>query len=98
MGEIDFLWWVRMVEIPILAALIRWIWRNQICSEEQIDEVRKNSETMAVDGREALSAFKLEVAKNYVSISYLKDVEGRLTNHLLRIEKKLDEVTIGDKK
>jgi hypothetical protein len=40
--------------------------------------------------REGLADYKLEVAKNYVSIAYLKDVERRLTDHLLRIDAKLD--------
>ncbi|HYI71659.1 MAG TPA: hypothetical protein VEX87_18010 [Skermanella sp.] len=40
--------------------------------------------------RESLSAYKLEVAKTYVSVGYLKDIERRLTDHLLRIDAKLD--------
>lgn len=32
----------------------------------------------------------MEVAQRYASIGYLKDVETRLTEHLLRIEAKLD--------
>ncbi|TAN54916.1 MAG: hypothetical protein EPN26_06160 [Rhodospirillales bacterium] len=40
--------------------------------------------------REALSAYKLEVAKSYASIGYIKDIERRLTEHLVRIESKLD--------
>ena len=40
--------------------------------------------------REALAAYKLEVAKSYATTGYLKDVEQRLTEHLVRIEGKLD--------
>jgi hypothetical protein len=40
--------------------------------------------------RDNLAAYKLEVAKNYASITYLKEVERRLTGHLIRIEDKLD--------
>ena len=40
--------------------------------------------------RANLDAFKLEVAKSYASITALKDVERRLTSHLVRIEQKLD--------
>jgi len=43
--------------------------------------------------REALSSYKLEVAKTYVSFELLKDVETRLTDHLLRIEHKLEIAT-----
>ena len=40
--------------------------------------------------RESLAAYKLEVAKSYASIPYLKEVERQLTSHLVRIENKLD--------
>ena len=40
--------------------------------------------------RDNLGAFKLEVAKSYASISYLKEVERRITDHLIRIEDKID--------
>ncbi len=73
--------WVAMIEIPIFAALFRMLVRQ-----------KKEYETDIVQCREALSEFKLHVARNYVSVNYLKDVENRLTNHLLRIEKKLDDV------
>lgn len=42
--------------------------------------------------REALADYKLEVARTYASLAHLKDVEVRLTEHLLRIEAKLDHV------
>lgn len=44
--------------------------------------------------REALSAFKLEVAKSYASVSDLRDLETRLVSHLLRIEAKLDTTAL----
>ena len=36
--------------------------------------------------REDLAAFKLEVARTYVPLSLIRDVDGRLTAHLIRIE------------
>ncbi len=45
--------------------------------------------------REQVSAYKLEVARTYASLSHLKDVENRLTEHLVRIEAKLDRVATG---
>jgi hypothetical protein len=35
---------------------------------------------------------KLHVATHYASVAYLKDVEARLVQHLLKIEAKLDRV------
>ena len=73
--------WVTMIEIPLLAALFRIIFRQKRDCENSIGFCR-----------DALAEFKLHVARNYVSVNYLKDVENRLTDHLLRIEKKLDGV------
>ncbi len=42
--------------------------------------------------REQLAAWKLDVARSYASLAHLKDVEVRLTEHLVRIEAKLDRV------
>ena len=45
--------------------------------------------------RTSLDAYKLEVAKSYASIDYLKDVDRRLSRHLETIEEKLDALLIG---
>jgi hypothetical protein len=43
--------------------------------------------------RDELSAFKLEVARTYVPLSVIRDLDARLTRQLDRFEEKLDEVT-----
>jgi hypothetical protein len=43
--------------------------------------------------RDELAAFKLEVARTYVPLSLIRDVDQRLSQHLLRIEEKLDAAT-----
>lgn len=43
-----------------------------------------------------LNAFKLEVAKEYVSVSHLKEVEDRIMKSLSRIENRLDHLKSGD--
>jgi len=53
-------------------------------------------ETRDLAGR--FADFKLDVARNYASIAYLKDVENRLTSHLLRIEAKLGAVPHADRR
>ena len=42
-----------------------------------------------------LAAYKTEVAKEYASILYLKDVETRILSHLDKIEDKLDRYANG---
>ena len=43
--------------------------------------------------RDELAAFKLEVARTYVPLSLIRDVDQRLSRQLLRIEEKLDAVS-----
>lgn len=87
---LDVVWWITVVELPALAALF-WIgWRNHRTLQDELDEVRHAAEVGLAHMRQNLDAYKLDVAKSYASISYLKDVEERLTGHLIRIEEKLD--------
>ena len=88
-------WWISVVEVPMLGALFWLIWRVRHDAEESFEKVRHLSETAQAQMRESLSAYKLEVAKTYVSVSYLKDIERRLTDHLLRIDAKLDGVNLA---
>lgn len=71
--------WVTMIEIPVFASLFSLLFKQ-----------RKDTENAIGSCKEALSEFKVHVARNYVSAATLKDVESRLTAYLLRIEKKLD--------
>jgi len=87
---LDLIWWITAVELPALAGLF-WIgWRNHRVAQDDIDEVRHVADVGLAHLRENLDAYKLDVAKSYASISYLRDVEERLTGHLIRIEEKLD--------
>ncbi len=76
----EFVNWLAMIEIPIFAGLFRLLMKN-----------KKEADTGLRLQQDVLSEFKLYAARNYVSIACLKDVENRLTEHLLRIEDKLDK-------
>jgi hypothetical protein len=89
----DALWWVTVVELPALSALFWLIWRARLDAEAAVERVRRAAEAGLSDMRDGLAAYKLEVAKTYVSVGYLKDVERRLTDHLLRIDAKLEALT-----
>lgn len=93
---LDLIWWITAVELPALAGLF-WIgWRNYRTAQDEIDDVRHEAEVGLAHLRQNLDAYKLDVAKSYASISYLRDVEERLTGHLIRIEDKLD-ITRSDR-
>ncbi len=84
--------WIAMIEIPLFVAVFRMLVKQRKEIEEQLLATQTHTEGRVDICKESLADFKLHVARNYVSTGYLKDVENRLTNHLLRIEKKLDEV------
>lgn len=76
---LDLAWWATAVELPALAGLF-WLMQR---GRSEVDGAQDRL-------RDDLSAFKLEVARSYASTAALKDVELRLTEHLVRIEAKLD--------
>jgi len=92
---LDLIWWVTVVEIPALVGLFWFGWRNRRDLEIDLSDAAHESESGLRWLRDNLSAYKLEVAKSYASIAYLKEVERRLTHHLVRIEDKLDTYRTG---
>ncbi len=90
----ELMWWITVVDIPVLTGLFWLIWRTRKESEEAVSDLHEKLERRASQFREGLSAFKLEVAKNYASVTDMKDLESRIVSHLLRIESKLDQTAL----
>lgn len=86
----DLGWWISVVELPVLAGLFWLIHHQRHQLEQQLADIAEFARSEAAAARAALAEFKLDVARNYASIQTLKDVELRLTEHLIRIESKLD--------
>jgi hypothetical protein len=86
----DLIWWATAIDLPALGGLFRLMRRAQKEQEEAIRHLRDVFDARNAQLREALAAFKLEVAKGYASITDLRELEARLVGHLLRIEAKLD--------
>jgi hypothetical protein len=91
---LDWVGWVALVDLPALAGLLMLIWRTRHESERANDALHQLLDKRSDQFREALGAFKLEVAKTYASQTDLKALEDRLVSHLLRIETKLDATAI----
>ena len=70
------------------------IWRTRIDTGKAIDRVQITLDRRCEQLRDALYAFKLEVAKNYASQKDVRALEQRLVEHLLRIEAKLDSTAL----
>jgi hypothetical protein len=56
---------------------------------------RRHAQSESACIKRDLNAFKLEVAKEYVSVSHLKEVEDRIMKSLGRIETRLDSLRTG---
>ena len=90
----DLVWWITVVDLPAMAGLFGFIWRTRQKFEIHSDELQTTLDHRCDQLREALSAFKLEVAKHYASQKDLRGTENRLVEHLLRIESKLDTTAL----
>ncbi len=86
----DLVWWITVFDLPAMAGLFGFIWRTRQQFEGKIDELQISLDHRSDQLRDALNAFKLEVAKSYASQKDLRAVETRIVEHLLRIAAKLD--------
>lgn len=87
---LDLIWWITAVELPALGGLFWLAWRNRRDMDIALDVLRRQADAGLGALRDGFAAYKLEVATSYVSIPYLREVEARLTDRLVRIETKLD--------
>ncbi len=90
----DLIWWISAFDLPAMGGLFWLIWRTRLEGEQARDHLQTLLEQRSNQLRDALNAFKLEVAKTYASQGDLRELEGRLTGHLLRIESKLDSTAL----
>jgi hypothetical protein len=90
--QIEATWWISAVEAPIVAALFYMIHGLRRDLHDRIDRADQRESDAVTRTRDELAEFKLEVARAYVPLSLIRDVDRRLSQHLLRIEEKLEEV------
>lgn len=86
------LWWINAAQAPVMGALY-WLVHG---IKRDLDRRIDRGDLRQLDGlsrtRDELAAFKLEVARTYVPLSLIRDVDRRLTEQLLRIEARLAEM------
>lgn len=90
----DLVWWITVFDLPAMAGLFWLIWRTRQDHDKRTNHLQGLLDHRSDQFRDALNAFKLEVAKTYASHRDLRDLEGRLVSHLLRIEAKLDTTAL----
>lgn len=92
--DTGLIWWITAVDLPALSTLFWLNLRNRKEAQDAADRLQDTLDVRSTQLREALSSFKLEVAKSYASVVDMKDLEGRIVSHLVRIEGKLDQTAL----
>ena len=90
--QIEPLWWVTAVEIPVVIALFWMIHGMRRDVQDRIERGDARDSEAVARTRDELAEFRIEVARTYVPLSLIRDVDRRLSEHLLRIEQKLEQV------
>ncbi len=85
-------WWITAIELPVMAALFWMIHGLRSDVQARIERGDARDTDALIRTREDLSEFRIEVARTYVPLSLIREVDQRLSGHLLRIEQKLEQV------
>jgi hypothetical protein len=99
MGEdwtISWVWWITAVEVPALGCLFWLTHHGRREAERALLRVYREIQTNLNMVLENLAQSKLDAARLYATVGDLKDVERRLTEHLLRLEARLTYMLEGD--
>jgi hypothetical protein len=93
---ISWIWWISAVELPVIGCLFWLIHHGRRESERALLKVYREIQGNLSIVLDNLAHSKLEVARLYATIADLKDVEKRLTDHLVRVETRLNLLLEGD--
>ncbi len=94
--QIEPTWWISVIEVPVVAALFRMIYMLKQDIQNRIDRGDTRDSEAVARACDELAEFKLEVARTYVPLSLIRDMDQRVSSHLLRIEGKLEGLRRGD--
>jgi hypothetical protein len=86
---ISWVWWITAIEIPAFGCLFWMMQQGRREAERSLLKLYREIQLNLNVVLENLAQSKLEVARLYATIADLKDVEKRLTDHLLRLEARL---------
>jgi hypothetical protein len=91
-----WIWWISAVELPVIGCLFWLILHGRRESERALLRIYREIQGNLSIVLDSLAQSKLEVARLYATIVDLKDVEKRLTDHLVRVETRLNLLLEGD--
>jgi hypothetical protein len=86
---ISWVWWITAVEVPALGCLFWLTHHGRREAERALLRVYREIQSNLNMVLENLAQSKLDAARFYATVVDLKDVEKRLTDHLLRLEARL---------
>lgn len=95
---ISWVWWITAVEVPVLGCLFWLIHHGRRESEQALLQLYREIQGNLNIVLDNLAQSKLEVARLYATVADLKDVEQRLTDHLLRLEARLTFLLQADRR
>ncbi|MEO3472917.1 hypothetical protein AAFN86_13695 [Roseomonas sp. CAU 1739] len=81
------------MEAPVVTALFWMIHGLRRDMQERIERGDQRDSDALTRTRDELAQFKIEVARTYVPLSLIRDLDRRINDHLIRIEEKLEEVS-----
>jgi hypothetical protein len=87
--DMSWMWWTTAIEAPVLGCMFWLIHHGRRESERALLRIYREIQgnlNMVLDN---LAQSKLEIARFYATVTDLKDVEQRLTDHLLRLETRM---------
>jgi hypothetical protein len=87
--SINWVWWITAVEVPVLGCLFWMVHHGRRESERALLRIYREIQSNLNSVLQNLAHSKVEVARLYATVGDLKDVEKRLTDHLLRLEERL---------
>lgn len=92
---IDWVWWITAVEVPALGGLFWLFHYGRREAERNLLRVYGELQGNLNAALENVAQSRLEVAQLYATVDDLKEVEKRLTDHLLRLESRITYVLSG---
>lgn len=88
--QMELYWWLRAIDAPLFLLLLWLVHGIKRDLGQRISHGDSLTSTGLQRTREELAAFRLEVARTYVPLSLIRDVDRRMSEQLLRIEERLE--------
>jgi hypothetical protein len=90
--DLDLTTWLTAIILPVLGGLFWIIQGVKKDLQQRLDELARRKLESLLAVRDDLAAHKLDVARGYAPLHAIRDLDRRLSMHLVRIENKLERL------